>query len=641
MDEALPRGLLRESGIEATLGSFECVGALSPKEPVYDRADGSTAREEDAPRSPVQNREDQGEQPENRGVLPALWSTPRATCAQVPKDAGIHRGIMGSEVLAAKPVFPRLDPLGAGFMLARSEGTMTLGNVESAPADRGRRETITSIAPATGEALGEVPVMSSDEVKQAVVRARTAQKAWAVLSAAERGERLLGFRDAIVDEAESLVRLLSEETGKPKQEALSHEIFTLVDSMGWMSKRAPSVLAPRELDLHLMKHRRGIVEWVPRGVVGIVSPWNFPMVIPFGGAYAALVTGSAVVIKPSEVTSLIALAVKKVWDKSGLPEHLLQIVTGRGETGAALIASGVDKIVFTGAVHTGRRVAAACAERLIPCTLELGGKAPLIVCADADIERTASAIAFGGFANSGQACISVERVYAHRDVYDALVDRVTERVKRLRQGDPLTGTVDLGALTFPRQAEVAEAHIADAVGKGAKLKVGGKRKPGPGCFFEPTVLAECTPEMTVMREEIFGPIVPFMSVDSEDQAVELANDSHLGLNAYVFSRDRDNGRRVAERLSAGSVVVNDVLSNYACAEAPFGGMRESGYGRVHGDEGLLEMAQIRHLNLERIRPPGRDPLGFPYSEKTYEFLLKTIRTLFTRKSMLGRLRSFL
>jgi succinate-semialdehyde dehydrogenase/glutarate-semialdehyde dehydrogenase len=511
----------------------------------------------------------------------------------------------------------------------------------TSPTTRAAGDTIRAIAPATGETIGEVPVMSADEVKAAVKKARSAQKAWAVVSVEERAERLLAFRDTIVDHADELVDLLSEETGKPKQEALAHELFTLVDSIGWTLKRAPSLLAPRELDMHLMKHRRGIVERVPRGVVGIISPWNFPLVIPFNGAVTALVTGSAVVIKPSEETSLIALRVKRLWDKSGLPEHLLQIVTGRGETGAALIASGVDKIVFTGAVHTGRRVAAACGERLIPCTLELGGKAPLIACRDADVERTAAAIAFGGFANSGQACISVERVYAHRDVYDALVDGVTERVKRLRQGDPASGSVDLGALTFARQAEIAERHVADALEKGAKLKLGGKRKPGPGCFFEPTVLAECTPEMSVMREEIFGPIVPFMSVESEEQAIELANDSPLGLNAYVFTRDREHGRRVAERISAGSVVVNDVLSNYACAEAPFGGMRDSGHGRVHGDEGILEMADVRHLNLERIRPPGRDPMGFPYSEKTFEFMLKMLKTLFTRKSVIGRLRSLL
>jgi succinate-semialdehyde dehydrogenase/glutarate-semialdehyde dehydrogenase len=353
------------------------------------------------------------------------------------------------------------------------------------------------------------------------------------------------------------------------------------------------------------------------------------------------VTGSAVVIKPSEETSLIALAVKRVWDSSGLPEHLLEIVTGRGETGAALIASGIDKLVFTGAVHTGRRVAAACGERLIPCTLELGGKAPLVALADADIEQTAAAITFGGFANSGQACISVERVLAHRDVYDALVDAVTERVKRLRQGDPAAGNVDLGALTFAKQADIAERHVADALEKGAKLRIGGKRKPGPGLFFEPTVLANCTPDMTVMREEIFGPIVPFMLVESDERAIEVANDSPLGLNAYVYGKDKEHARRVAERISAGSVVVNDVLSNYACAEAPFGGMRDSGYGRVHGDEGILEMAHVRHLSLPRIQPPGMDQLGFPYSQKTHDFLLKTVKALFSRKSVLGKIRSFL
>jgi acyl-CoA reductase-like NAD-dependent aldehyde dehydrogenase len=341
------------------------------------------------------------------------------------------------------------------------------------------------------------------------------------------------------------------------------------------------------------------------------------------------------------VTPLIALRVKDVWDKSGLPEDLLQVITGYGETGAALIDSGIQKLVFTGGVETGKRVAAACGERLIPCVMELGGKAPLIACADADIERTARAITFAGFTNSGQVCISVERVYAHKDIYQKLVDRVTELTLELRQGDGSKDTVDVGAIIFPKQIEIAERHVADAVAKGAVIKTGGKRRAGPGQFYEPTVLADCNPSMTVMKDEIFGPIVPIMQVETEERAVELANDSHLGLNAYVFTTDRDHGRRLAERIEAGSVLVNDVLTNYACPEAPFGGTKHSGFGRIHGEDALRELAELKHVSFDRIRPPSKDPLWYPYSEKTYRWTLRGLRALFSGQGLLARVRELL
>lgn len=514
---------------------------------------------------------------------------------------------------------------------------MTVAEVETR-ANRPSADVIPCVAPATGESLGEVPVMGPSEVRLAVDRARSAQRSWAVLSVEERAERLLRFRDRVVERADALVELLSRETGKPRQEALSHEVIVLADAIGWVCKTAPRALAPREIELHLMKHRRSVIEHVPRGVVAILSPWNFPLSIPFGDAVVAWVTGSAVVIKPSELASLIALEVKKLWDESGLPEDLLQIVTGYGETGAALIDAGVNKVVFTGSVATGRRVAAACGERLIPCVMELGGKAPLIACADCDLERTARAIVAGGFANSGQACISVERVYAHKDVHDRLLERVVALTKELRQGNPDGAVVDVGAITLPRQAEIVAAHVEDALAKGAKLQVGGKRKGGKGTFFEPTVLSECTHEMSVMTQEIFGPIVPFMRVESEEQAVAMANDSHLGLNAYVFTSDRERGRRLAGQVSAGSVVVNDVLTNFACPEAPFGGVRQSGFGRVHGEDALRDMAEVRHLSFDRIRPPSRDPLWYPYSDKAYDLVHKGMRVLFSRRGVLGKLK---
>jgi succinate-semialdehyde dehydrogenase/glutarate-semialdehyde dehydrogenase len=352
---------------------------------------------------------------------------------------------------------------------------------------------------------------------------------------------------------------------------------------------------------------------------------------------AAVITGNAAVVKPSEVTPLICVKAKEIWDACGMPEDLFGMVTGYGATGAALIDAGIDLCVFTGSVATGKRVAAACGERLIPCIMELGGKAPLIACHDCDIERTARGIVAGGFAISGQVCISVERVYAHRDVYDRVLERTVELTRALRHGDPALEFCDIGGITFDKQIEVAEKHIADAVAKGAELRCGGKRIAGAKMAFEPTVLAGCNHDCTVMTQEIFGPIVPFMQVSSDEEALALANQSHLGLNAYVFTEDAVRGRRLAERIEAGSVVVNEVLINGGIGEAPFGGIKHSGFGRVMGEEGLRAMCHVRHLCLDRFKMPAKNPLAFPYTEKGYRWALKGTRAMFTSGGLFKRL----
>ena len=515
-----------------------------------------------------------------------------------------------------------------------------MGQLEGIPQTgngKGKSAVIKSYAPATGEEIGEAPIRSATEVRDAVQRARVAQEAWALLPIEERCERILRFRDAIVDRAEEIVELLVRECGKPRAEALTHEVMTTVDLATYYAKRASKILAPREIELHLLKHRRSYVHYAPRGVVAVISPWNFPFVIPIGDSIAALIAGNAVVLKPSEVTPLIALRAKDIYDSAGLPDDLFQVVTGDGSTGAALIDAKPDKVVFTGAVSTGRKVATACGERLIPCTMELGGKAAAIVCADADLERAARGIVTGGFANSGQVCISVERVYAHASVYDALVQRISELTRELRQGDPDAYTTDVGAIIFPKQMETAENLIAEAVNKGAKIEAGGKRREGPGQFFEPTVLSGCTQDMAVMREEIFGPVIPIMKVGDEDEAVRLTNDSHLGLMNYVFTRDRDKGRRLAERVRSGTVMVNDVLTAYAAPETPFGGVKESGFGRVHGEEGLRDMCEIRHVNYDRVTLGSREPLWYPYGERSYKAALKGLRLLFRRGSAVQKI----
>ncbi len=517
--------------------------------------------------------------------------------------------------------------------------TMTSGTQTNGTGTNGHGpQMIKSYAPATGDLIGEVPVMGVDEVRASVGKARAAQKAWAALPIEERCEQVLRYKDAIVERSDEIVDLLARECGKPKHEALAHEVLVVADIAAYFCKHAPRSLAPREVPLHLMMHRKAVLHYVPRGVVGVISPWNFPFQLPLRDIVMALIAGNAAVLKPSEVTPLIALKAKQIWDEAGLPPDLFQVVTGYGATGAALIDAGIQFLVFTGGVSTGKRVAAACGERLIPCVMELGGKAPFIACADIDIERTARGLVYGGFTNCGQVCIAVERVYAHREIHDRLLNRVVELTRELKVGDPSTEWVDVGAIIFPQQMDIAEGHIQDALSKGARLEVGGHRRPGPGHFFEPTVLSNCNHSMSVMTGEIFGPVVPFMAVGSDEEAIALANESHLGLNAYVFSGDRAHGTRVAERIEAGSVLVNDVVINGGMPEAPFGGIKQSGFGRVMSEESLREMCDVRHVNSERMTMPG-DPFWFPYTEKSYGIFRKGMRVLFGGGSLTDRIKA--
>ncbi|MSP59133.1 MAG: aldehyde dehydrogenase family protein [Myxococcales bacterium] len=502
-----------------------------------------------------------------------------------------------------------------------------MGAVAAKQEQGSQKNVIISRNPATGAILGEVPEQSVDEVRAAVARARDAQRQWSALPVRERAHRIGALRDVIVRRADEICEAISREGGKTRGEALTMEVMLVADLATYFGKRAHKILAPEPIPLHLLKNRGSYLHFVPRGVVGIIAPWNFPFSIPMGEAVMALLAGNGVVVKPSEMTPLIARKAKELYDASGLPADLFQVVTGRGPTGAALIDAGIDYCIFTGSTATGKRVAAACGERLIPCTVELGGKAPAIVCADADLDRTARALAWGAFANSGQVCVSVERVYAHESVYEELTRKVVEATSRLRQGDPARGETDVGAMTWDRQMEIVEERVQQAVGAGAKVLTGGARLGGDGLFFAPTVLGDCRQDMDVMRKEIFGPVMPIMKVRDEEEAVRLANDSHLGLMAYVFTKDTQKGRRIAERIEAGSVMVNDCLLTYGAPETPWGGVKQSGLGRTHGPQGLRDLCEVRHVNYDRLAL-RRELWWYPYSDKLYGRMLKAIRWIF-------------
>ncbi len=499
-----------------------------------------------------------------------------------------------------------------------------LADVASKPSLEG---SIVSYNPSTGAELGRVSETPPTEIRAAVERARAAQPLWSAQSVEERAQALGRLRDLVVAQAELLAEAISAETGKTRAEALAMEVLVIADLMTYFGKRAPKILAAHPIALHLLKNRASYVHYVPRGVVGIISPWNFPFGIATGEIVMALLAGNAVVHKPSEVTPLIALTFKRLYDQAGLPPDLFQVVTGRGPAGSALIDAGIDYCIFTGSTNTGKKVGAACGERLIPVVLELGGKAPAIVCADADLDRTARALVWGGFANQGQICVSVERVYAHEAVYDELVAKVTALVESLRKGDPGASVdLDVGAMTWERQVEIVEERIKTAVVQGAQVRTGGART-GMGLQFAPTVLSECRQDMEVMRQEVFGPVLPFMRVKDEDEAVRLANDSHLGLAAYVFTDDRGRARRLAERVEAGTVMINDCLLTFGAPETPWGGIKQSGFGRTHSDEGLRDLCQTRHINYDRLAL--RRELGwYPYSDALYRRTIQAMKWLF-------------
>jgi succinate-semialdehyde dehydrogenase/glutarate-semialdehyde dehydrogenase len=491
-------------------------------------------------------------------------------------------------------------------------GTRTGAETDTATA--AAREVV-SYNPATGEEVGRVPLGSEADVRGALARARAAQDEWRRLSFRARGEVVMRARAHVLAEMDEIASLVSREMGKPAAEAISMEVLPTLDLMQFFARRSARLLKNERIDIGLYRllGRSSRIEYRPLGVVGIISPWNFPWAIPLGEVVMALMAGNTVVLKPSELTPLVALKLGDVFARAGLPAGALEIVTGDGSTGAALVEAGVDKLMFTGSVATGRRVAEAAARRLIPVVLELGGKDPMVVLEDADIESASSAAVWGAFANSGQACASVERCYVHEKIADDFLARVVEKTRRLRQDAGAGVGVDIGAMSSERQLHVVEEHVRDAVERGARVVTGGGRpKPATsrpesghatshqGFFHEPTVLVEVDHEMKVMREETFGPLLPVMTFKTEDEAVRLANDSPFGLTASVWTRDIARGQRLAARIEAGTVMVNEVLYTHGIAQTPWGGVKESGLGRTHGRLGLLEMVAPYHVHTNRL-----------------------------------------
>ncbi len=507
--------------------------------------------------------------------------------------------------------------------------------VEPAPSSETGQRRLRIRNPATLEAVGEFDVCSAADVQAAVERARKAQPDWAALSFEERGRFFERAIRVMLEKQDEFLEVILRETGKARIEAFGAEIVGSCDIMTYYAKRAKRILADRTIPVHLLKTKKLVISYRPLGVVGIITPWNFPFILSLNPTVQALMAGNTVVLKPSEVTPFSGQLLEVLFREAGLPENVFQVVLGDGETGGALCEAGVDKISFTGSVRTGRKVGEACGRNLIPCTLELGGKDPMIVCGDADLERAANGAVWGAFNNSGQVCTSTERVYVVDEVADAFTRKVVEKTAALRQG--AGGEIDVGALIFPNQLEIIERHVEDARTKGARVLTGGRRNPHyEGYFYEPTVLTDVTHDMAIMREETFGPVLPIMRVPNEQAALHMANDTNYGLNANVWTRDKRRGTELAKSILSGMAVVNDVMVNYGVTESPFGGRKESGVGQVNGETGLKGYCQAQSIVIDRMGSKS-ELLWYPYSGKKLQGLKRMMRWLWG--TPLGRLLS--
>ncbi|HXJ07607.1 MAG TPA: aldehyde dehydrogenase family protein [Candidatus Acidoferrum sp.] len=468
-------------------------------------------------------------------------------------------------------------------------------------------DTIPSIDPATGKILAQFEKILPVALPKLLSDAHIAQSAWSNVPIEKRCAQLRVLRERIMASRDALADAVVAESGKPRVEALFADIFVALDTVDYFSKQGSRLLRSEHVPHHssAAKAKSGRIVYDPVGVIGIISSWNYPLAIPISQIIPAVVAGNAVVCKTSDFTPQCGALIEKLFDEAGFPKNLVTVIQGGGEVGQALIDARPDKIVFTGSVATGRRVAEACAKKLIPSVLELGGKDAMIVLADANLDVAASAAVWGSYTNCGQVCLSVERLFVEQPVEEKFLARCVEKTRKLRLGPGCDPATDVGPLIRPQHVQRMSDLVNDAVARGARVLCGGKPRPdlGPN-FFEPTVIAGVNSSMKFFQEETFGPILAVQSVKDSEEAIVRANDSPFALAASVWTSDAKRGQAIAERLRAGAVMVNDAISYFGIAEAPHGGCGISGWGRSHGRAGLLEMVQTKYIDVDRL--PGRE-----------------------------------
>jgi succinate-semialdehyde dehydrogenase/glutarate-semialdehyde dehydrogenase len=495
-----------------------------------------------------------------------------------------------------------------------------------------RPAELESFNPATGERIGAVPTVTPDQVQGIVDDVAEVQPFWAQLSLAERAGYLRRAAHVLLDHSDEIAALLTREQGKPRLESYTMEVLPTIDLLHWCADNGPKILAqePVRYPQLLMKQKKSAFSYEPLGVVGVIAPWNYPWSIPFGEVAIALMAGNGVVLKPASLTPLIGQRIQETFERAGLPPGLIQTVHGGGAVGQALVESSAGKIFFTGSVEVGRRVGEECARRLKGSVLELGGKDPQIVCADANLANAISGAVWGGFANAGQTCSGIERVYVVDEVADQFLDGVVRKASALTVGNPTEWDTEIGPMVSREQFDLVSELVDDAVASGAKRLCGGPVEvPGfSGHFIAPTVLTDVTHDMRIMQEEIFGPVLPIVRVRSEEEAVTLANDSRFGLGASVWTLDREKGERIAHQIEAGMVWINDHSYTHGTCQCAWGGVKDSGVGRTHSKFGFYECVNIKMLSWEPSRIA--DTWWQPYDEVLGKAIRASMRLLYGR-----------
>jgi acyl-CoA reductase-like NAD-dependent aldehyde dehydrogenase len=500
------------------------------------------------------------------------------------------------------------------------------------------KSTLESFNPATGELIGSVETLTPAKVQSVVDDVAEVQPFWAALSLEDRARYMRRAGDVLLEDIDQIAELLTNEQGKPRVESYTMEVLPTIDSLSWIADNGPEILSDEKLSMPLiLKSKSAKFTYEPIGVVGVIAPWNYPWSIPFGEVAIALMAGNGVVLKPASLTPLIGERIRQTFEKAGLPEGLVRTVHGGGRIGDALVKSSAGKIFFTGSVEVGRKVGVECAKRLKGSVLELGGKDPQIICADADLANAVSGAVWGGFANAGQTCSGIERVYVHRDVADGFLEGLVRETERLTVGDPREWTTEIGPMVSEEQAKIVKELVDDAVESGATQLTGGPTDVDgmKGSFIAPVVLTGVTHEMRIMKEEIFGPVLPVITADSEQEAVELANDSEFGLGASVWTKDRAKGERMAHQIESGMVWVNDHSFSHGACQCAWGGVKDSGLGRSHSKFGFYECVNIKQLAWE----PGwtRDMWWQPYDRKLGDAIRYSAQLLYSRNG--NRLRA--
>ncbi len=496
--------------------------------------------------------------------------------------------------------------------------------------------TLESFNPATGARIGAVALTAPERVQAVVESVAQVQPLWALLTLADRARYLERAGQVLIDEGDEIRDLIVAEQGKPRIEAFAMELLPAIDALRWIGRAGIRVLADEKIPMSqlFLKTKRSAFTYEPLGVIGVISPWNYPWSIPFVEVALALMAGNGVVLKPASLTPLLGERIGRAFERAGVPEGLVRVIHGPG-TGAALVRSGIAKVFFTGSVRTGRGVGQECASRLKGSVLELGGKDPMIVLPDAKLDHAVAGALWGGFANAGQTCSGIERVYVMREVAERFVAGVVAGARRLRVGDPMAWDTEIGPMASREQFELVAELVDDAVASGATLCCGGPVAAPAGCaagaFYAPAVLTEVTHEMRIMRAEVFGPVLPIVVVDSEDEALALANDCDFGLGASVWTSDRSKGERFARELQSGMVWINDHMFSHGACQCSWGGVKQSGLGRTHSKFGLYECVNVKL----RVWEPSavRDAWWHPYDETLGRALRHSATILYGRPSI--------